>query len=360
MAPLIKKLKSNSSFTTRVCVTAQHREMLDQVLEFFEIFPEYDLNLMSVNQNLFSLTSDIVSGLKPVFDDFRPHYTFVHGDTTTTMAASLASFYSGSKICHIEAGLRTGNKHSPWPEEMNRQLVGRLADFHFVPTRKSMDNLLLENIPKSSIIITGNTVIDALFESIKKIDAVKCNEISYLKKVLKPSKKIILVTLHRRENQGQGITNVCKALLKILANNKDIQIVFPVHNNPKVKEAVYKQLYSVKDVHLINSLGYSAFVWLMRESYLIITDSGGIQEEAPSLGKPVLLARDTTERPEALEKGTVILVGTDIEKIVLECDTLIRNKKKYKKMSFLNNPYGDGRASEIINNFMNQIICEKV
>lgn len=349
MAPLVKEfVKHNEVFETRVCVTAQHREMLDQVLSFFEIMPDYDLDLMKPNQNLYSLTSDIILGLKPVLEEFNPDYVYVHGDTTTTMAASIASFYSGAKVCHVEAGLRTNNKYSPFPEEMNRQVTGRIADYHFAPTEQSKQNLLVENVLDDSILITGNTVIDALLESRAKVDSIENPEIEKLKSIVDKSKKVILVTGHRRENHGQGFINICEALKEIAVRHADVQIIYPVHLNPNVKGPVYEILSGIDTVQLIEPLAYPAFVWLMNQSYLIITDSGGVQEEAPSLGKPVLVMRDTTERPEAVDAGTVILVGTDKDKIVKECNDLLVSTVRYEKMSALHNPYGDGNACKRI------------
>lgn len=349
MAPLVKEFENNNSFfQTRVCVTAQHREMLDQVLNFFEIIADYDLNLMKPNQNLFSLTADIITGLKPILEDFKPHYVYVHGDTTTSMAASLASFYSQAKVCHIEAGLRTNNKYSPFPEEMNRQITGRISDLHFAPTDTSKENLLLENIDKNSIVVTGNTVIDALLDSSERVKTIKNSEIDFLQDNLDFSKKIILITGHRRENHGQGFINICEALKTIAEENSDVLIVYPVHLNPNVKGPVFEVLGAIENIKLIEPLAYPAFVWLMNQSYLIITDSGGVQEEAPSLGKPVLVMRDTTERPEALVAGTVVLVGTDKNKIVLECQKLLDDEMLYKSRSSLHNPYGDGKACKRI------------
>ena len=349
MAPLVKEfVKHNKVFETRVCVTAQHREMLDQVLDFFEITPDYDLDLMKPNQNLFSLTSDIILGLKSVLEEFNPHYVYVHGDTTTTMAASIASFYSGAKVCHVEAGLRTNNKYSPFPEEMNRQVTGRIADYHFAPTEQSKQNLLVENVLDDSILITGNTVIDALLESTVKVNSIENPEIEKLKSIVDKSRKLILVTGHRRENHGQGFINICEALKDIAVSHADVQIIYPVHLNPNVKGPVYEILSGIDAVQLIEPLAYPAFVWLMDQSYLIITDSGGVQEEAPSLGKPVLVMRDTTERPEAVDVGTVILVGTDKDRIVKECNDLLVDTERYEKMSALHNPYGDGNACKRI------------
>ncbi|MCB9201515.1 MAG: UDP-N-acetylglucosamine 2-epimerase (non-hydrolyzing) [Flavobacteriales bacterium] len=356
MAPLVKEFQKNpNQFETRVCVTAQHREMLDQVLDFFEIVPEYDLDIMKQNQNLYSLTSDIILNLKGVLEDFKPDFVFVHGDTTTTMATSIASFYAGAKVCHIEAGLRTNNKLSPFPEEMNRQITGRIADFHFSPTLTSKRNLLNENILEDSIIVTGNTVIDALLFSSDKVQHIENDEIGYVKNVLDEDKDLILVTGHRRENHGQGFINICEALKRIANKNSNTQIIYPVHLNPNVKRPVYEILGEIENIKLINPLGYPAFVWLMNKAKIIITDSGGIQEEAPSLGKPVLVMRDTTERPEAVEAGTVILVGTDVDKIVKETQNLLDNKDIYSKMSKLHNPYGDGKACERVINTLLKI-----
>lgn len=356
MAPLVKEFEKHAGlFETRVCVTAQHREMLDQVLDFFEITPDFDLDLMKPNQNLYSLTSDIILGLKPILEEFRPDYVYVHGDTTTTMAASIAAFYSGAKVCHIEAGLRTHNKWSPFPEEINRQITSRIADIHFAPTITSKENLLKENVMKDSIIVTGNTVIDALLDSSVRVDTIKNDEIEFLKKELDFTKRIILVTGHRRENHGDGFINICAALKEIAESNLDVQIIYPVHLNPNVKGPVYDILGNVSNIKLIDPLAYPAFVWLMNQSYIIITDSGGVQEEAPSLGKPVLVMRDTTERPEAIDAGTVILVGTDKNKIVAECNDLLSNTERYQQMSALHNPYGDGKACERIVKFIEQL-----
>lgn len=348
MAPLIKALQREETFEIKVCVTAQHREMLDQVLDFFDIRPNYDLNLMKPDQNLHTLTADIITGLKSVLEDFKPDYVYVHGDTTTTMASSIAAFYSGAKVCHIEAGLRTHNKRSPFPEEINRQIASRICDYHFAPTDASRQNLLKENIPESDILVTGNTVIDALFDSSERVRNLDSPEINKLRDILELDKKMILVTGHRRENHGQGFINICEALKAIALSNPDVQIIYPVHLNPNVKKPVYEILSNVNNIWLIDPLSYPAFVWLMNKSYLIITDSGGVQEEAPSLGKPVLVMRDTTERPEAVDVGTVILVGTDRDRIVSEAQTLLSSTSHYQNMSALHNPYGDGKACERI------------
>ena len=358
MAPLVKEFKKKlESFETKICITAQHREMLDQVLSFFEIKPDYDLDLMKPNQNLYSLTAEIVIGLKPILDSFKPDFIFVHGDTTTAMAASMAGFYSGAEVCHVEAGLRTFNLKSPFPEEMNRSVIGVLSNIHFAPTHTAQQNLIKENKKKENIIITGNTVIDALLYSVDKVNSnFKDSEIEFLKRVINRSKRIILVTGHRRENHGEGFINICKALKKIADKNKDCDIIYPVHLNPNVQRPVYDLLKNIENIKLLDPLSYPAFVWLMEKAYLIITDSGGVQEEAPSLGKPVLVMRDTTERPEAVEARTVILVGTNIEKIVDETNKLLDDTDIYNSMSVLHNPYGDGNASiKIVNHILS--IC---
>lgn len=358
MAPIIKGFQKDPLFEIKTCVTAQHREMLDQVLDFFGIFPDYDLNIMSTSQDLYSLTSVILMKLKDVLDDFRPEYVFVHGDTTTTMAASIASFYFGSKVCHIEAGLRTYNKKSPFPEEANRCITGVLAEYHFAPTETSRQNLLRENISSENIVVTGNTVIDALFESIDIIKTTPLSEIEDLKNRIDSSKKIILITGHRRENHGQGIKNICEALQILAKKNKDVLIVYPVHLNPQILNPVNDLLGGIDNIMLIAPLSYPAFIWLMNQARIIITDSGGVQEEAPSLGKPVLVMRETTERPEAVEAGTVILVGTNVEKIVSETQNLLDDKVRYEEMSKLHNPYGDGLATNKIIQFLKDKIAE--
>jgi UDP-N-acetylglucosamine 2-epimerase (non-hydrolysing) len=355
MAPLIKRFLNDNKFETKICVTGQHREMLDQVLSFFEIKPDYDLSLMRPDQNLYDLTSEVISGLKPIMESYNPHYVYVHGDTTTTMAASLAGFYSGAKVCHVEAGLRTNNLLSPFPEEMNRQLTARLATYHFAPTKKSRENLLKENISKKSILITGNTVIDALLDSSKRVRDLQNKEINELKKVIDFDKKVLLVTGHRRENHGQGFINICLALKKLALNNPEIQIVYPVHLNPNVLKPVNTTLGNINNIFLVSPLSYPSFVWLMNKAYLIITDSGGVQEEAPSLSKPVLVMRNVTERPEAVEAGTVILVGTDTNEIIKHTQELLNNNDKYNSMSLLHNPYGDGKASQRIVQFISNL-----
>ena len=353
MAPLVKEFQSREDyFETKICITAQHREMLDQVLSFFEIDPDYDLDLMKPNQNLYGLTSDIILNLKPVLEDFKPDYVYVHGDTTTTMAASIASFYAGAKVCHVEAGLRTFNMQSPFPEEMNRCVTGVVTDLHFAPTETSRKNLIDENKDVDTIVVTGNTVIDALLYSVEKVKSENFDneEIEKLKSIVQSDKKLVLVTGHRRENHGQGFIDICESLKQIAIENTDVQIIYPVHLNPNVQKPVYQLLKEVENISLIPPLAYPAFVWLMERSYLIITDSGGVQEEAPSLGKPVLVMRNTTERPEAVDAGTVLLVGTDKEKIVQETTRLLNNSNAYTEMSKLHNPYGDGKACERIAN----------
>jgi UDP-N-acetylglucosamine 2-epimerase (non-hydrolysing) len=355
MAPLVKEFQKHSDkFNTRVCVTAQHREMLDQVLDFFEIIPHYDLNLMKPDQNLYGLTATIIESLKPILEEFTPDYVFVHGDTTTTMAGSIASFYSGSKVCHVEAGLRTNNKLSPFPEEINRQITGRICDYHFAPTETSKKNLLKENISRDSILVTGNTVIDALINSVEKVNENPSQLIQDLSKKI-GNQEVVLVTGHRRENHGGGFERICQALKRIAKDDPNRLIIYPVHLNPKVQEPVNRILSAVNNVILIDPLAYQDFIWLMNRSKIIITDSGGVQEEAPSLGKPVLVMRDTTERPEAVEAGTVLLVGTNEELIVSKALDLLNNEDNFVKMSKLHNPYGDGLASKRIVDFVKNI-----
>jgi len=356
MAPLVKEFRKHPElFETKVCVTAQHREMLDQVLAFFDIKPEYDLDLMKSGQNLYGLTAIIIESLKPILEEFSPDYVFVHGDTTTTMAGSIASFYSGAKLCHVEAGLRTNNMLSPFPEEMNRQVTGRIATYHFPPTKRAQENLFKENVSIENILITGNTVIDALLESLNRVENLRNEEISELKTVLDFDKKILLVTGHRRENHGLGFINICNALKEIALSNPEIQVVYPVHLNPNVLKPVKRILGNVSNIFLVKPFSYPSFVWLMNQSYLIITDSGGVQEEAPSLGKPVLVMRDVTERLEAVEAGTVILVGTDMQEIIKQTQELLNNRVKYNSMSAINNPYGDGKACQRIIEFMTNL-----
>lgn len=357
MAPLVKALEDEPLIVSKVCVTAQHREMLDQVLDMFDITPDYDLNLMKPGQDLYDITSNVLLGLKGVLSGFEPDVVLVHGDTTTTSAASLAAFYQKIKIGHVEAGLRTGNIYSPWPEEANRQITGVLANYHFAPTETSKTNLLKENKDDKNIIVTGNTVIDALLLALDKIE----NNPNLKKRIidhintqyqLEENKKIILVTGHRRENFGQGFINICEALKEIALSNPEIDIVYPVHLNPNVQEPVKALLSNVSNVYLIKPLEYESFIYMMSKSYFIITDSGGVQEEAPSLGKPVLVMRDTTERPEAVDAGTVKLVGTNKNKIIEEAQLLLDSSEEYSKMSKAHNPYGDGHACEKIVEFL--------
>ncbi|MCG2417523.1 UDP-N-acetylglucosamine 2-epimerase (non-hydrolyzing) [Aequorivita sp. F47161] len=354
MAPLVQKFLKNKNFVTKVCVTAQHREMLDQVLDFFEITPDFDLDLMRPNQNLYSLTATIIENMKPVLEEVKPDYVYVHGDTTTSMAVGIAAFYSGAKICHVEAGLRTFNRQYPFPEEFNRQLTGKIADYHFSPTELSKSNLLAENTKEENILVTGNTVIDALLYGIDKVNAenFKDAEIENLKTILNFQNKIILVTGHRRENHGDGLISICAALKTIAEKHPEVEIIYPVHLNPNVVGPVNELLGGIKNIFLVSPLAYPAFIWLMEKSYLIITDSGGIQEEAPSLGKPVLVTRTTTERPEAVEEGTVILLGTNTDSIIEETEKLLTNVDYYEGMSMLHNPYGDGKSAERIVNFI--------
>lgn len=357
MAPLVKAFESENIIESKVCVTAQHREMLDQVLEMFDIKPDYDLNLMKPGQDLYDITSNVLLGLKDVLKDFNPDVVLVHGDTTTTSASSLAAFYEKIKVGHVEAGLRTGDMYSPWPEEANRQITGVLSNYHFAPTTTSQDNLLKENKDPKNIIVTGNTVIDALFLALDKINNNKKlkNEIeasinSQYK--IDEDKKLILVTGHRRENFGQGFINICESLKTLALNNSDIDIVYPVHLNPNVQKPVHEILSNVSNVHLIEPLQYENFIYMMNKSHFIITDSGGVQEEAPSLGKPVLVMRDTTERPEAVDAGTVKLVGTNPKSIIDEAQKLLDDDSEYEKMSKAHNPYGDGKACQRIVEFI--------
>lgn len=364
MAPLVKALQRESFFETKVCVTAQHREMLDQVLEIFEIVPDYDLNIMKSGQDLYDVTSNVLFGLKNVLTDFAPDLVLVHGDTTTSSATALAAFYMHIDVGHIEAGLRTHNIYSPWPEEANRQMTGILAKYHFAPTATSLNNLLLENKDRNTILVTGNTVIDALFLALNKMSS---NKVLHLKITASleasgysanNNRKMILVTGHRRENFGEGFINICEALKEIAMNNTDIDIVYPVHLNPNVQKPVKEILEGISNIYLINPLSYESFIYLMNQSYFVITDSGGVQEEAPSLGKPVLVMRDTTERPEALEAGTVKLVGTDKTTIIKEAQELLDNSTSYEKMAKAHNPYGDGNACKKIVDFLKEVYAK--
>lgn len=357
MAPLLHEFKRcEEIFETKVCVTAQHREMLDQVLDFFAITPDYDLNLMRSGQSLHSLTSSIIQSTKKIFEEFKPDYLFVHGDTTTSMASALSAFYLGIRVCHVEAGLRTNNKLSPFPEELNRQITGRIADLHFAPTEASRKNLLSENIKPDSIQVTGNTVIDALLYSVGRVKNLDNNRTKEILDFIGLSEKVVLVTGHRRENHGEGFESICSALNYLASNEDDVKVIYPVHLNPLVLEPVNRHLAGVANILLTPPLAYPEFVWLMNKAKIILTDSGGIQEEAPSIGKPVLVMRNTTERPEAVDAGTVVLVGTDREKIILECHTLLNDQIRYEKMSLMHNPYGDGLASRKIVNHLKECL----
>jgi UDP-N-acetylglucosamine 2-epimerase (non-hydrolysing) len=353
MAPLVKGLQARADeLDTVVCVTAQHREMLDQALTLFEIVPDHDLNIMKPGQDLFDITGHILNGLKPVLVQEKPDLVLVHGDTTTTLAASLAAYYSGILVGHVEAGLRTGNKLAPYPEEMNRRLTGAIADVHYAPTGVAQANLLREGVAATAIHVTGNTVIDALLAVVHKLrnDAQAQKNLQERFAFLDPTRRLILVTGHRRENFGQGFQNICQALADIASEHGDVEILYPVHLNPNVRQPVSEILAARKlyNVHLIEPVDYLPFVYLMDRAHLIITDSGGVQEEAPSLGKPVLVMRETTERPEAVDAGTVRLVGTSREKIVGEARRLLTDEAEYAKMSRAHNPYGDGKAVQRI------------
>jgi len=354
MAPLVKALqKDTEHFETRVCVTAQHRQMLDQVLEVFGITPEYDLNIMAPNQDLYDITAKVLLGLREVLKDFRPDTVLVHGDTTTSMAASLAAFYMQIPVGHVEAGLRTYNMLSPWPEEMNRQVTDRICTYYFAPTEQSRANLLQENIDAKKIFITGNTVIDALLMAVDIISTAAGVKEKMAKELQEKGytvgdREYILVTGHRRENFGDGFLHICKAIKELAALHPEMDIVYPVHLNPNVQKPVYELLSGLSNVYLISPLDYLPFIYAMQHSTLLLTDSGGVQEEAPSLGKPVLVMRDTTERPEAVEAGTVKLVGTNAEAIVSNVTALLQDKEMYKRMSETHNPYGDGQACERI------------
>lgn len=350
MAPLVRSFAEDPRFDTRTCVTGQHREMLDQVLALFEIKPQYDLNIMQPGQTLGQVTSRILNGLDSVLSEFVPDVVLVHGDTATTFAASLAAYYRQIPVGHVEAGLRTGNIYSPWPEEANRKLTGCLTRFHFAPTETSKKNLLNEGYAAGHISVTGNTVIDALFLILDKVrhDQTLQTQLAAHFPMLDSSKRLILVTGHRRESFGGGFERICQALLETAKAHPDCQIIYPVHLNPNVQEPVNRLLKGVNNIHLIEPLEYLPFVYLMDKAYLILTDSGGIQEEAPSLGKPVLVMRDTTERPEAVQAGTVKLVGTDANVIKAALNELLQDDLAYKKMSHAHNPYGDGKACERI------------
>jgi len=359
MAPLVKVLAAEQEFDAKVCVTAQHREMLDQVLELFEITPDYDLNLMQAGQDLYDITTNVLLGLRDVLKEFQPDIVLVHGDTATTFAATLAAFYQQIPVGHVEAGLRTGNMYSPWPEEANRVLTGRIAAVHFAPTDRNKKALLNDHVPEDTITVTGNTVIDALQWVVNKIEnsnELKNNIYTTLKQAgldtAALDNRYVLVTGHRRENFGSGFESICQALQDLATANPITHFIYPVHLNPNVQEPVKRLLGGLNNVHLIQPLGYEPFVYLMQQAYLVLTDSGGVQEEAPGLGKPVLVMRDTTERPEAIEAGTVKLVGTDVALIVSEVQKLLDDTQIYKRMSAAHNPYGDGKASKRIVDFI--------
>ncbi|WZB74628.1 UDP-N-acetylglucosamine 2-epimerase (non-hydrolyzing) [Achromobacter insuavis] len=353
MAPLVKALANDPAFEAKVCVTAQHREMLDQVLDIFSVRPDFDLNLMAPGQDLSDITSKVLLGMREVYRQWLPDIVLVHGDTTTTLATSLSAYYAKVKVGHVEAGLRTDNKYSPWPEEMNRRQTGAIADLHFAPTAASHANLLREGIAEDSIHVTGNTVIDALLDVVDRIrtDGSLNTELESKFSFLDSNKRLVLVTGHRRENFGASFENICLSLRDIAARG-DVQIVYPVHPNPNVQEPVKRILGDIENVHLIEPLDYLPFVYLMDRSSFLITDSGGIQEEAPSLGKPVLVMRDTTERPEAVDAGTVKLVGTDRAVIAREASRLLDDQAAYDPMARAHNPYGDGQASARIRDIL--------
>lgn len=358
MAPLVRQLAQMEIFDAKVCVTAQHRHMLDQVLTLFDIVPDYDLNLMQTEQDLTDITCLILTGLRGVLRFFQPHMVLVHGDTTTTFAASLAAFYAKIPVGHVEAGLRTGNLQAPWPEEMNRRMTGLFAHLHFAPTQQAADNLLREGVLPERILITGNTVVDALQEVTEKLHQNTERMAAFNRDFafLDPKRKLILITGHRRENFGDGFLQICQALHQ-LGKREDVQIVYPVHLNPNVQEPVHSILGHSSRIHLLDPLDYLAFVYLMNRSYLVITDSGGIQEEAPSLGKPVLVMRETTERPEAVQLGTARLVGVNREKILHEANLLLDSKEHYRSMTRVHNPYGDGRSTQrIIDGLLKELV----
>ncbi|WP_233077987.1 non-hydrolyzing UDP-N-acetylglucosamine 2-epimerase [Rheinheimera soli] len=350
MAPLVNLLKETSGIESKVCVTGQHREMLDQVLKLFNIVPDYDLAIMKAGQDLYDVTTSILLNIKPVLRDFKPDIVLVHGDTSTTFSAALACYYEKTAVGHVEAGLRTGNIYSPWPEEANRKLTGALTKLHFAPTETSKQNLLKENIDAAGIVVTGNTVIDALYQVVAKIDG-DANLTKNFEQQFPyglNGRRLVLVTGHRRESFGDGFEQICAGLKQIAQQFPDTDVVYPVHLNPNVREPVFRLLSDTSNVHLIEPQDYLPFVYLMSRSTLVLTDSGGIQEEAPSLGKPVLVMRDTTERPEAVTAGTVKLVGTDADVIVREVSRLLTDKAYYEQMSYAHNPYGDGKACERI------------
>ena len=363
MAPLVKKLEESETFKTTVCVTGQHREMLDQVLDIFNIVPDYDLNIMKNGQDLYDITSKVLLGMREVLMEEKPDLVLVHGDTTTSTAAAIAAFYQQIPVGHVEAGLRTYNKYSPWPEEMNRQITSRISSYNFCPTVLSKQNLSSEGLSIDSMIVTGNTVIDALFWVVNKIKTdseldkklqIELKENGYDTSRLQNGKKLVLITGHRRENFGDGFIQICKSIKELSCKYKDVDFVYPMHLNPNVRKPINSVFGNICNSNLffIEPLEYLSFIYLMEKSYFVLTDSGGIQEEAPSLGKPVLVMRDTTERPEAITAGTVKLVGTDFKKIIKESSLLIEDKEYYNKISLAANPYGDGQASQRIINFL--------
>jgi len=362
MAPLVRALNVSNHIQAKVCVTAQHREMLDQVIDLFGIYTDYDLNVMKRSQSLHDISTSILLGLKSVLDEFRPDIVLVHGDTATTFAASLTAYYQQIPVGHVEAGLRTGDLYSPWPEEGNRKLTSAIAELHFAPTLTSQQNLLNEGIRSQDLVVTGNTVIDALLMIKNRLDSdIKLTHSLALQfPQLQADKKLILVTGHRRESFGDGFERICEALAEIASSYPEAQILYPVHLNPHVREPVKRILSNLSNVYLIEPQEYLPFVYLMNQAYIILTDSGGIQEEAPSLGKPVLVMRDTTERPEAVLAGTVKLVGTDKHNIVTAVANLLTNEAEYRRMSRAHNPYGDGKASERIINKIEQHFATKV
>lgn len=354
MCSLVHLLKNENLFHVKVCVTAQHREMLDQVLDFFDIKPDFDLNIMKPNQSLNELSGRIFIKMDQVLTEFEPNLVLVHGDTTSSSICGWAAFNKGIKVGHVEAGLRTFDKLSPFPEELNRQITGRIADFHFAPTAISKNNLLKEGVSSEHIIVTGNTVIDSLLWTVEKLNNNYSNKIiENLITKIDFSKKVILVTGHRRENFGDAFLNICKSI-ELIAKENDVEIVFPVHLNPNVQKPVFELLSNRKNIHLIEPLDYPSFIWMMMQCYMIITDSGGVQEEAPTLGKPVLVMRDTTERPEAVTAGTVKLVGANFKKITENAIRLLQNHESYNRMAKAHNPYGDGKANQRIVEFIKQ------
>jgi UDP-N-acetylglucosamine 2-epimerase (non-hydrolysing) len=361
LAPVVLALQKQFDFDAKVCVTGQHRQMLDQVLAFFNITPDFDLDIMRANQTLTDVSCLVLQGLKKVFQEFKPDRILVHGDTSTTLMASLAAYYEKIPVAHIEAGLRSQNMYSPWPEEINRKLTAGIADLHFAPTSSAAANLQLENVPESQIVITGNTVIDALLYTRNKLknDKKLAESLNLRFNFIDPSKKLILVTGHRRENFGEGFRRICQAIA-VLAKRNDVQIIYPVHLNPNVQDPVNEILSDFPNIFLIEPLDYVPFVYLMERAWFILTDSGGVQEEAPSLGKPVLVMRETTERPEAVLAGTVKLVGTDVDKIIEESNLLLDNPVQYMIMSLAHNPYGDGNASEKIVDKLKTLSIQKV